>query len=76
MPTTRKAATKGTTKARVQGQRVTTGSKTLAVSAPGQARFPRLVRELERAFKEAGCPGCRSGIDRIVFQDRVLGNVR
>jgi hypothetical protein len=75
MPTTKKAGTKKAAKASGP-QAATTGGKTLTVAASRQARFPKIVLELERAFKRGGCPGCRSGIDRIVFQDQVLPEVR
>ena len=75
MATTKKARAKGATKASSQKVAATT-SKTLTVAAGPKARFLSITVQLEKAFKRAGCPGCRSGIDRIVFQDPVLGNVK
>lgn len=67
MPTTKKAGVK---------KAATTGGATLTVTAPPNARFLRVVKELERAFHQAGCPGCRSGKDRILFQDKVASKVK
>jgi hypothetical protein len=75
MVTTKKANAKGTAKASGKKAAATTG-RSLTVTAGPNARFVTIAVQLEKAFKRAGCPGCRSGIDRIVFQDQVLTNVR
>ncbi len=75
---TKKKATnaKGTAKAS-SGKAAATREKTLHVKTSPRAKFPTIVLELGKAFKHAGCPGCRSGFDRIVFQDQqVLTDVR
>lgn len=69
-------ATAKKSKASVKAAAATTGGKTLSVKASPKAKFLRIVVELERAFKQAGCPTCRSGKERIVFQDVVAGNVK
>lgn len=58
------------------GAAETTGGKTLTVRASPNAKFLKIVVELERAFKQAGCPTCRSGKERIVFGDVVARNVK
>lgn len=68
MPTTKKAGPKKAA--------ATTGGTTLTVTAPRNANFLRVVKELERAFHKTGCPGCRSGKDRILFQDKVVATVK
>jgi hypothetical protein len=45
----------------------------LRVGAPRDAGIGEIVSALKRKFREAGCPGCRSGIDRIVLEDIVAG---
>jgi len=75
MATAKKASTKKAAKGSSKSTTVTGGS-TLTLKAGRQARFPKIVIELEKAFKRGGCPGCRSGIDRIVFQDQVLTGVK
>jgi hypothetical protein len=72
MVTTKKAGSK---KATSSSGQVTTG-KTLTLTAGRNAKFLTIAVQLEKAFKRGGCPGCRSGVDRIVFQDQVLTNVR
>jgi hypothetical protein len=75
MATTKKASAKGSAKASGKRAAATTG-RALTIKTSPQAKFPKIVLELELAFARGGCPGCRSGIDRIVFQDRVLPNVK
>lgn len=45
----------------------------LRVAAPSDAGFNEIVTALRKKFREAGCPGCRSGIDRIVLEDILAG---
>jgi hypothetical protein len=45
----------------------------LRVGASRDAGFNEIVTALRKQFKEAGCPGCRSGIDRIVLEDILAG---
>jgi hypothetical protein len=45
----------------------------LRVSAPRDAGINDIVTALKKKFREAGCPGCRSGIDRINFDDILAG---
>lgn len=45
----------------------------LRVGASRNAGINEIVTALRRRFKEAGCPGCRSGIDRIILEDIVAG---
>src|SRR5829696_3004808 len=45
----------------------------LRVGAGRNAPINEIVTELRKKFREAGCPGCRSGIDRIVLEDIVAG---
>jgi hypothetical protein len=71
MATTKKAGTKASGK-----KAAATLGRTLTVTAGPKAKFLTIAVQLEKAFKQGGCPGCRSGVDRIVFQDRVLPNVR
>ena len=71
MATAKKAGTKKAAKGTTL-----TGGSTLTVKTTRQARLPKIAAELERAFKQAGCPACRSGIDRIVFQDQILTKVK
>lgn len=75
MATAKKASTKKAAKGSSKVTTVTGGS-TLTVRTSRQARLPKIAIELGKAFKRAGCPACRSGIDRIVFQDQVLGSVK
>ena len=50
----------------------TTIGKTLTVTVPGNANILKLGLGIEKGFKQAGCPTCRSGVDRIVFTDAVV----
>lgn len=75
MVTTKKASAKGSAKASVKSA-AATSSKTLTVSAGPKARFASVALQLEKAFKRGGCPGCRSGIDRIVFEDPALPSIK
>src|ERR1044071_660602 len=43
----------------------------LRVAAPSGGNINDLVTALKKKFREAGCPMCRSGIDRIVLEDIV-----
>jgi hypothetical protein len=45
----------------------------LRVGASPNAGLNEIVTELRRKFREAGCPGCRSGIERIVLEDIQAG---
>jgi hypothetical protein len=69
MPTTKKGGAKGTAKASGQSQAVTGGS-VLTVKASSRASIIDLAFKLQQAYKQRGCPGCRSGIDRIVFENQ------
>ena len=69
-------ATAKKAKASARGPATTTGGKTLTVRSSPRAKFLSIVVQLERAFKQAGCPACRSGKERIVFEDVVAGNIR
>ncbi|HEY6188622.1 MAG TPA: hypothetical protein VIW80_13275 [Pyrinomonadaceae bacterium] len=75
MATTKKTGAKGAAKASGKSAAATTG-RTLTVTAGAKARLGTIAAQLEKEFKRAGCPACRSGIDRIVFQDKVLTNVK
>jgi hypothetical protein len=77
MVTTKKAGAKRTAKASGKREAATTG-RTLKVTTSPRVKFLILTVHLQKAFKQAGCPGCRSGIDRIVFTDidQVLTNLR
>lgn len=48
----------------------------LRVGASRNAPIADIVTELRKKFREAGCPGCRSGIDRIILEDIVAGGGR
>jgi hypothetical protein len=48
----------------------------LRVAAPRDAGIGQIVSELRKKFREAGCPNCRSGIDRIILEDIVAGGGR
>lgn len=48
----------------------------LRVGASRNAPIGEIVTELRKKFREAGCPSCRSGIDRIVLEDIVAGRGR
>ena len=73
MPTTKKATAKRAAK---NSNPTVPADGTLIVKAGKRARFPSLVIQLEKAYHQRGCPGCRSGIDRITFQDQVITNVK
>jgi hypothetical protein len=74
---TKKAGAKGTAKAGgKKAKAAATTGKTLTLEVGPNARFGTIATQLEKAFKRAGCPACRSGIDRLVLQDRVLRNIR
>ena len=73
MATAKKASAKGDAK---KSPAATIATSTLTVKASPKSRFVTIAVELERAFKRAGCPGCRSGIDKIVFQDQVINKVK
>ena len=79
MATAKKASAKGSAKgsAKASGKKAgtVTGGRTLTVKVAPGAKILKVGIGIEKAFKQAGCPGCRSGIDRIVFQDPVLRNV-
>lgn len=45
----------------------------LRVGASRNSGIGEIVTELRKKFREAGCPGCRSGIDRIILEDIVTG---
>lgn len=69
-------ATAKKAKASAKAAATTTGGKTLTVKASRNAKIVKIVVELERAFKQAGCPTCRSGKERIVFEDLVTGQIK
>jgi hypothetical protein len=72
MATAKKGGTKGAAKsAAAPGSG---GTLTLRVSP--KAKFLQIVFDLEKEFAHGGCPGCRSGISRIVFQDPVAKTVK
>ena len=50
--------------------------KVLKVAAPPNAKLPSLARAVERAFGKTACRGCRSGIDRIVFEDPAMQKIK
>ena len=50
--------------------------KTLTVTSGRGAKFPTIVRDLERALGRVGCRGCRSGIDKIVIADPVINAIK
>lgn len=52
------------------------GRRDLRVGASRNAGINEIVTALRKKFKEAGCPGCRSGIDRIILEDVVAGGGR
>ena len=52
---------------------ITGTRRELSASVGSSAGINDIVRELKKKFTEAGCPGCRSGIDRIIFKDIVAG---
>lgn len=54
----------------------TTGGKNLTLRTSRNAKLGKIVVELGRAFKQAGCPACRSGKERILFEDVVAGNIK
>ena len=43
----------------------------LRVGVPRGGGINDIVTELRKKFREAGCPMCRSGIDRLVLEDIV-----
>jgi hypothetical protein len=45
----------------------------LRVGASRNSGINDIVTALKKKFREAGCPGCRSGIDRIIFEDILTG---
>ena len=69
-------ATAKKAKASGKAAATTTGGSTLTVRASRNAKIVKIVLELERAFKQAGCPTCRSGKERIVFEDVVVKNIK
>lgn len=52
---------------------VTGGRRDLRVGASRNAGLNEIVTGLRKKFRELGCPGCRSGIDRIILEDIVSG---
>ena len=66
---TKKAASK-------TGTSTTTRAKKLSVTVARNANILKVGIGIEKAFKQAGCPGCRSGVDQIVFNDPVVNRVR
>jgi hypothetical protein len=50
--------------------------KTLTVGSRPTAKLPTIIRDLETALGRVGCRGCRSGIDKIVIGDPVMGAVK
>ncbi|HEY3038077.1 MAG TPA: hypothetical protein VGJ66_05030 [Pyrinomonadaceae bacterium] len=50
--------------------------KTLTVASRPGAKLPTIVRDLEVALGKVGCRGCRSGIDKIIIGDPVMGAVK
>ena len=49
------------------------GRRELRVGASRNAGINEIVTELRKKFREAGCPGCRSGFERITFEDIAAG---
>jgi hypothetical protein len=50
-----------------------TGRKDLRVAAPKDASLKTINDLIARKLGELGCRACRSGIDRIVFEDIIAG---
>lgn len=48
----------------------------LRVGTSRNAGIGEIVTSLRKRFKEAGCPGCRSGVDRIILEDIAGGGGR
>ena len=69
-------ATAKKAKASPKAAATTTGGKSLTVRTTPNAKIGKIVVELERAFKLSGCPTCRSGKERIVFEDVVAGKIK
>ena len=47
------------------------GVKSLSVPTSRNAKLATLVTDIRRALGKTACGGCRSGIDRIILQDRI-----
>ncbi|MEN3332785.1 MAG: hypothetical protein V7641_2150 [Blastocatellia bacterium] len=72
MATTKKGGTKGAAKKAA----TSISGGTLTLRSSPKAKFLNIAFDLEKEFARGGCPGCRSGISRIVFQDPVAKNVK
>jgi hypothetical protein len=55
---------------------VTGRNKELRVGVPRGGGINDISAAVKAKFREAGCPMCRSGIDRIVLEDIVAGGGR
>lgn len=69
-------ATAKKAKASARAAAPTSGGRNLTLRTSPDAKLAKIVVELGRAFKQAGCPGCRSGKERIVFEDLVTGKIK
>lgn len=69
MPAIKKAKTSKATA-------IATQDTTLTVTAGPRARTASVFAAIEKEYIRGGCPGCRSGKDRIVFKDPVIRNVK
>jgi hypothetical protein len=47
------------------------GVKTLTVPTSRSAKITTLITDIRKALGRTACGGCRSGIDRIILQDRI-----
>lgn len=47
--------------------------KSLSVAVPPKSNFGQITKALERQLREAGCPACLSGLERLVLDARVGG---
>jgi len=72
MATAKKGDAKGAAKSAVPSP----AQKNLKVSAGRNAKLAAINTAVKHAFGQAGCAGCRSGFDRITFQDKVIDKVK
>lgn len=65
------AVAKKTTAKKTATKAASAGVRSLTVPTSRSAKITTLITDIRKALGRTACGGCRSGIDRLVFQDRI-----